>query len=121
RLVAYAGAESCAFTDLPHDPYGGDVEDVHGETLLVGQHKRVGIHDAPLGGYGLVIGQVRIAHRVRIDVGITVINTIHPAFGHKQGIRVQLQRTLHGRVIGRDVGLADAARQQHNQATVQVT
>jgi protein-S-isoprenylcysteine O-methyltransferase Ste14 len=55
-LDADPRAEFGALTDLAHDARGGDVEDVHGQRLLVGQHERTGVHDPNPGGQRLVVG-----------------------------------------------------------------
>jgi len=119
-LDADPGAEFGALADLAHDARGGDVEHVHGQALLVGQHERAGVHDPDPGRQRLVVGQRGVAHRVRIQVRVAVVDPVHPALGHQQRIGVQFQGPLHRRVVGGHVRLPDAAREQHDQAAFQV-
>ena len=52
---------------------------------------------------------------------IAVVDAVHATLGHQQGVRVQFQGALDGGVVGGDVGLADAACQQHDPAELQMT
>jgi NitT/TauT family transport system substrate-binding protein len=109
-----------ALADLPHHAGGGHVEHVHGQGLLVGQHERAGVHDAHPGRQRLVVGQPGEPDRVRVEVRVGVVDPVHAALGHQQRVGVQFERSLHSRVVGGDVGLADAAGQQHDHAALQV-
>jgi ABC-type amino acid transport substrate-binding protein len=109
-----------ALADLAHHARGGHVEHVHGQRLLVGQHERAGVHDAHARGQRLVVGQPGEPDRVRVEVRIGVVDPVHAALGHEQRVGVEFERPLHGRVVGGDVGLADAAGQQHDHAALQV-
>ena len=109
-----------ALADRAHRAEGGDVEDVHGQRLLVGEHEGAGVHDPDVGREGLLVRQVGEPDRVGVVLGIGVVDAVHPVLGDEQRVRVQLERPLNGRVVGGHVGLADAARQHDDEAALEV-
>ena len=55
-----------------------------------------------------------------IDVRIGVVDPVHAALGDQQRIGIEFQRALDAGVVGGDVGLPDAPRQQDDQPMPQV-
>jgi RNA polymerase sigma factor (sigma-70 family) len=107
--------------DTPHGAVQRDVEDVHRQLLLAGQHERALVHDLHPGGDRLLVGQRGVPPGAGLAVRVTVIDPVRPPLGHQQRVGIELERPLNRGIVGGHVRLPDAAGQHHDQAAAQVT
>jgi RNA polymerase sigma-70 factor (ECF subfamily) len=114
------GPDVLALADTPHGAVERDVEDVHRQFLLAGQHERALVHDLHPGGHRLLVGERGVPPGTGLAVRVTVIDPVRSPLGHQQRVGVELESALDRRIVGCHVGLPDPAGQHHDQAAAQV-